>query len=133
MDALKKVLAPEAYAKLERLVALDSRYQPHIFLLDLCAFILLSVSYGVAQKPLDSMDDLANFSFDGLDVAALFIGAALHDIWPKDPMGSLFEYVEVHGYRLSEDYADRKVRVIESGKYPLLLRISQRIAEQRAS
>lgn len=129
MDALKQVLSDAAYAKLEQWAALDSRSHPTLFLLELCAYVLCAVAYGISDVKLNSMDDLATFSFDGLDKAALAIGDLLQEAWPDDPAGRLLAFIESNDYRISETYAERRARVIAQGKYDLLKRLSQRIAE----
>lgn len=132
MDALKALLAPEAYAQLEQLATLDARYAPSLLLLDLAAGAVALVASTVAQaRPLATPEEVPAFSFDVLDLATVEIGAQLRALFgDKDPLGRLFEYAEVHSYRLSADYATRKARIVEAGKYPLLLRISRRLASK---
>ena len=132
MESLKKLLSPETCEKLERLVALDDRFTSQVELLEICASALLAVQYGAELLPLREMSDLAAFNLVGLDIAAFEIGRLLSQRWPIDPEGKLLAYIEANDYRLTGGYAERKVRITEAGKYQLLIRISQRIAERRA-
>lgn len=131
MEALEQILSEETCAKLRKLVELDPRMVDYIWFFNLCAQLLVSTQYGAGLVPLDTLDDVARFKFIALDIAALEVGRLLSERWDKDADGRLLNFIFNRGYRISGDYARRKLAIIAAGKEPLLWRISQRIAEKR--
>lgn len=131
MAALRRMLPPASFARLERLAELDDRYLPQLLLLELAATALLDVAAAAEVLPLEGYEDLPQFVLNGLDQAALHVGIRLREMWPEvEERGALLGFLEENDYHMSDDYLQRTTRFALLGRMGLLQRIMIRVARQ---
>lgn len=137
---LARYYSPETIAKLQRLAewtAYQDRFTafaPKLAILEWCAFLLASVNNQVSQFPLNTIADLPVF-LNALDQAGQEIAQMFDaDGGEEDAYYDLALTIHQYGYGLSSHYQERKARIQQAGKLPLLWRFTLRFAARdRAS